>query len=625
MADNQNYDNFDDILNAIGDDSEPVAEDVDLDSFLSQLNVDFPPDFDSQTASRAARKELSRSEPSAQEEPRKDSAPAPKKARNTARRDADGFYRTASHSHRSINLILAIIALVLIGGIAAVLLVQNNSDPYDNRIINNVRVAGVNVGGMTKQQAIDAISSAVGSAYSSNNMTVVLGDSEIILAASQTCPTLDVTQAVELAYTYGRTGTTTQMQQEYRATLNSPVDIPLGSSLTLNSDYIRTALSNFLSQFSSTYTPSGYTLEGTRPALDADGFDEANPCQNLVLTIGTPGSTYDSAGILNAIADAYSRRDFRVEIPDEYLPESPEALDIDAIYEELHVDAVEADLGNGTEEGVPGSCGYTFSLDDARQKLSTASYGDVITIPMEYIVPENLNSNGVFTYRLASYSTPISENESYNENLKHICLLLDGTTIAPGESFSFNNLISNRTTDNGYLLAPAHGDQCVDEEVGGGADQVATTLYVAVMSSGMALTERHNAPHVCPYTTKGTELTVSSWCDFKFRNPLTANILIRAKVTDSQVLIRVFADQDTGIEVKMEVNQISTTQFYTTTVQKNIADGYKGQQVLVEGAEGGQFTITWYTYKKGTSQTTGKYTEYVNLPALNKAVVNLIA
>lgn len=619
MVDNQDFDNFDDIfgaLNATTDDSAPE----DLDNFLSQLHIDFSADFDSESATQVAANELARQEAAAPNRTTSSTI----HSQNASIQSAKGSPRTVRRHHRGINLVLSIIALILVAGIAAVILIQNDSDLFDSKIVSNVHVAGVNVGGMTKKQAISAVANTVGSSYSTNNMVVTLGDEEIILAASQTNPVLDVTQAVELAFSYGRTGNAAQMQQEYQSALESPVDIPLGTSLNLNWDYVRTVISNFLSQPSGTYTPSGYTLEGIRPALDAYEFDKTTPCQNLVLTIGTPGGEYDADGILNTITDAYSRRDFHPAVPAEYLPELPETLDIDAIYNELHVDAVEAIQNNGSDEGIPGSCGYTFSLEYAHQQLSGASYGDVITIPMEYIMPKKLSNNGSFAYKLSTFTTPISGNEAYNQNLERICQILNGTVVAPGEAFSFNKLLGGRTIANGYLLAPAHGDQCTEEEIGGGADQVATTLYVAAMSSGMTLLERHNAPHVCPYTTKGTELTVSAWNDFKFRNPLTANVMIRAKVIDSQVVIYILSEADTDFEIRMEVSQLSSSGFSTTIVQKKAVDGYKNQQVLAEGADGGQFCITWYTYKNGSNEPSGNFKEYFTLPSLNKAVVQLI-
>lgn len=631
MADNHELDDLDSILNSIGTSADSPTDDISLDDLLGQLRVEFPEDFGTAAASRKARDELSQAEASAQEEtpvrrtPGKRPAP---RSRDETPPPADspkgsGFLDAVSRNHKAINLALCIIALLLIAGIAAVFFLQMNSDPYGGNILKNVRIAGVDVGGMSKQEAIAAISSNVGSIYDSSDMIVDLGGVEITLAASRTQPRLNAAQAAENAYAYARSGSVSQRQREYQQTQQSAVDVPLGNSLTLNTDYIRSVISDYLSGISSDLVPSGYTLEGTRPGLDADSFDEAAPCQNLLLTIGAPGGGYDMDGILSSIMDAYSRRSFHAVVPSEYLPEQPEPLDIDAIYNELHVNAVEAVEGSNGQEGTPGSCGYTFPLEEARQQLSSAHYGDVITIPMEYIVPEKLDCNGNFLYALAACTTPISSNEDYNQNMRLLCEQLNGTTLEAGASFSFNAALDAQTEQNGFRNAPAHGDQCQEETVGGGVDQVATTLYTAAMTSGMQLTEHHIAPHAYSFATRGTEISVGGWKDLKFRNPLKCSVLIRAKVTDSKVIIRFLSEEEADYEIKLEVTQVSVTPPSTVRVQKNVSDGYTEQQVLTEGIEGGQFSISWVTYQKGTDTVTGKTSEFLTLPALSRAIVSL--
>lgn len=634
MADNHELNDFDVFLKSIGSSADGTDEDVSVDELLAQLRTEFPADFGGKS-DQTAPKKAAPAAPAAPKEAEEKVRRAPKKQKEAPPRRPEkhpddvppakggGFLDMVSRHHKGINLALIILALILAAGIVAVVFVQSNSDPYGEKIVENVHVAGVDVGGMSKQEAINAVSSAAGGIYEGSDMTVVLGSTEIILAASQTQPKLNVAQAVENAYAYSRSGSTTQRQREYKEALQSPVDIPLGNSLTLNTDYIRSTISNYLSSIASSYIPSGYTLEGSRPGLDADSFDESVPCQNLVLTVGAPGSDYDMDGIMSTIADAYSQRNFRVVIPEEYLPEQPEALDIDAIYNELHVDAVEAVEGSGSSEGTPGSCGYTFSLEDARQQLSNAGYGDVITIPMEYIVPEKLDSDGTFIYPLASISTPVSSDAAYNENMLLLCQQLNGKTLASGESFSFDAVLPKRTEENGFQNAPAHGDECLEEAIGGGADQVATTLYVAAMTSGMQLTEHHIATHVYSFATRGTEITVSNSRDLKFRNGLDYTVMIRAKVTDSRVIIRFLSEKAADFEIKLEVNQLSTVQPKTVNVQKNASDGYTAQQVLTEGIEGGQFSLSWVTYKKGTDTEIRRTGEHVSLPALDKGVVNL--
>ncbi len=634
MADHHDAEDFDRILKSI--DSAADADNINLDELLTQLSVEFPPDFGSDATVKKAQDQLLQEEnPTGESAPRfaKQSKGTP--PRQTSKRDAPaasrtseesgGFIGTVSRHRKGINLALILIALMLAVGIAAVVLIQTNADPYGSKIIPNVWVAGVNVGGMTKQEAISAVSSAVGSSYARNDMTVVIGSDEIILAASQTEPALNIAQAVEAAYAYGRTGSTTQRQREYHQAQQSQTDIPLDSCLSLDTGYIRDTVSSFLAQETGEYIPSGYTLEGSRPALDADSFDPSTPCQNLVLTVGQPGGSFDIEGILDIIIQGYSQRNFRVEIPSEYLPETPEAIDIDAIYEQLHVDAVEAVDGVNGSDGTPGSCGYTFDLESARQKLSNASYGDVITLPMEYIIPEKLDSNGKFSVALATFSTSISSNEAYNENMRRLCQVLNGLTLDAGASFSFNSVLNERTAAAGYQTAPSHGDQCVEEEVAGGADQVATTLYVAAMTSGMTLVERHTAPHACAYATRGTEVTVSGWHDLKFRNPLDCAVLIRAKVTDTQVIFHLFSEKDVNYEVRLETETLYETEPATINVQKNVSEGYKGQQVLVEGISGGQIRLDWISYKKGTDTQISKSSEFVTVPPLNKAIVILTA
>lgn len=626
MAEKHNTDDFDDILKSIDSAAEGNPADVNLDELLAQFNVDFPPDFESDTSTQKARSGLGESIPiDAPPEPEE----PPKRARRgespekqavpkspKPRRKPEKTEGAPSRSHRALNIVLIFLAVILAAGIVAVILTENNADPYGGKILPNVTVAGVDVGSMTRQEAADAISAA-GNSYGSSDMTVVMGRDKIILAAAQTNASLNISEAVEAAYAYGRTGSTTQRQQDYRQTQQDS-GVAITAGLHVNTDYIRSTVSSYLDSICGEYVPSGYTLEGTRPALDADGYDPSVPCQNLVLTVGHPGSGYDLEAILCCITDAYGRQSFQVEIPSDYLPQEPEELDIGKIYEEIHIDPV-----NATED-TPGSCGYTFPLEAARTSLELASYGDVISIPMQYTEPVKLDDNGSFTVLLAFYSTPLSSSEAYNQNMQLLAKQLNGMTLNAHSTFSFTSSFGKLTEENGFRLAPSHGDQCAEEEIGGGADQVATTLYVAAMTSGMRVTERHNAPHVCPYTVMGTELSVSGWMDFKFTNPLDCPIMIRAKVTDSLLVVRILCEEDVDYEVKLETETVATTAPRDVKVQKKASDGFTDGQVLVEGVEGGQIRLNWVSYKKGTDTQIGKTSEYVSLPALNTSIVSLV-
>lgn len=534
------------------------------------------------------------------------------------------FTQFVIRHHVVINICLLCLCLALVGGIAAVILIQGNADPLEGKIMDNVFVAGVNVGGMTKEEAYDAVIKAIGTNYTEGIMNVEFGNSVLVLAPSQTRPVLQVEGAVEEAYTCGRTGSNSQRQQEFRdAQFNSRV-ISLEPYLSLNTDYIRNAVSGFVDGFSGEYIPSGYALEGEMPALNADDFDKTASCQTLVIQTGNPGSSFDVDGICNAVLEGYYLNQFDIQVPDKYLPNFPEPLDIDAIYQQLHVDAVEAVQDPVSGDVTPGSCGYTFDLAEARSKLEAAGYGQEISIPLEYIIPEKLDINGSFTETLSTYSTPVSSNEAYNQNMKLLCKQLDGLILEPGDSFSFDTFFESRTEKNGYQLAPRHGDICAEEEVGGGADQVATTLYVAAMTADLSVTQKNPAEHVCSYTTKGTEITVSAdWQDLKLQNSLKTPVKIRAKVTSKQVVIQILSEETLDYYIKLETKESYTIAHGTTHVYKKADAGYTNNQTLVEGTDGAQIILQRVKYNKETNAEISRTTEYVQSHPQHTVIVTV--
>lgn len=621
---------LEEIEREFGSHSSPApTESDDLDAFIADLKQAIAPEAPAeqppkQNTKRAvppappSKREKQSSRPPKKEAPQKPAAEKAPKWEAVPQKEPGKAAGFIIRHHRVVNTILICLCVVLAIGIAAVFLYEGNADPLGSTVMDNVYVAGVDVGGMTREEAYEAVKAAVGTNYTEGVMTVRLGSSTLSLMPSQTRPVLQLDGAVEEAYAYGRTGSTSQRQQDFRDAQFNPKVISLEPYLTLNKDYIRSAVSGLVEGLSGEYAPSGYTLEGEQPALDADNFDSSVPCQTLTLQTGTPGSNFDLDGICNAILEGYYQNQFDVVIPDSLLPEFPEALDIDAIYSQLHVDAVEA-----VQDSTPGSCGYTFNLEDARAKLEAAGYGETISIPMEYVIPERLEYNGSYTEILSTYSTPLSSIEAYNENLKLLCKELDGLVLQPGENFSFNESFV-RTEANGYQKAPRHGDSCADEEIGGGADQVATTLFMAVKYAGLNVTQKSPADHVCEYTTLGTEISVCyNWQDLRFTNTLDIPVKIRAKATSQQVVIRVLSEKPLDFYIKLEVRNDYTNAHGTTFISRKAADGFSTGDVFAEGADGGQVTLQWVKYDKATDTELSRTYESVQIPARHTMIVNV--
>ena len=118
-------------------------------------------------------------------------------------------------------------------------------------------------------------------------------------------------------------------------------------------------------------------------------------------------------------------------------------------------------------------------------------------------------------------------------NVKKACELLDGMILIPGQSFSFNEALGERTDVNGWLPATAYANGEVRQEYGGGICQVSSTLYNAVLYANLEIVERACHQFQVGYLPWGMDATVSwGWPDFKFRNDAEYPVKIHAWVDD---------------------------------------------------------------------------------------------
>ena len=117
------------------------------------------------------------------------------------------------NNQKPVMVALCAAALVLIISLIAIFVVNVSGDPYGKKILNNVTVAGVNVGGMSKSDAITAVRAVTDQTYTKQAMVVTLGDTTLQLSPSDTGAKLDVKAAVNAAYAYGRTGTKAERQE----------------------------------------------------------------------------------------------------------------------------------------------------------------------------------------------------------------------------------------------------------------------------------------------------------------------------------------------------------------------------------------------------------------------------
>jgi vancomycin resistance protein YoaR len=137
--------------------------------------------------------------------------------------------------------------------------------------------------------------------------------------------------------------------------------------------------------------------------------------------------------------------------------------------------------------------------------------------------------------RVSTFATILTADPLRTQNLRVAARTVNGTLVLPGETFSLNGVLGERTRAKGYHQAPAINGGRLVSDVGGGVSQMATTVFNNVFFAG--LQDVYHKPHsfyISRYP-EGREATVY-WpsVDMKWRNDSEYAVLIQAWV-DSRV------------------------------------------------------------------------------------------
>lgn len=466
-------------------------------------------------------------------------------------------------------LILAVLCVLML--ILSAVLFRAAADPYGNKILPGTSIGGIDVGGMSKAEARRAIKDATKATFSQQAMEVTLPSETLSLSPDQTRAKLNVRSAVKAAYQFGRKGTEEAILAAQTASANAGTDLPLLPHLKLDQQAIRTQLETYAQQHNVAHTELSYHLEGTAPDLTENAATEPVP-QTLVLTLGTPLEELDVDAAMETILDAYSSNTFHTAIETAYLTQ-PAAPDLETISQEFYVEPVNTTLDLQTYQQVPGAYGYALDVETGNQLLASAHYGDTIRIPMTFVEPEIWGDGAYFREELGYCETPHSNNADRNTNLTLACAALNGVILQPGEEFSYNDTVGERTKEKGYKPAAAYSGYNTVNSIGGGVCQVSTTLYNACLLSDMEIVFRVNHGYKSSYIAIGLDATVN-WGgpDFKFRNNSHFPIKLEAEVSDGFVKVKILGTDEKDYYIKMTSGYSEDDNYYYSWSYKNKYD-----------------------------------------------------
>ena len=156
------------------------------------------------------------------------------------------------------------------------------------------------------------------------------------------------------------------------------------------------------------------------------------------------------------------------------------------------------------------------------------------------IVTEQYNQS--LTNRIAKFSTSVSDSTGGRKNNVKLALSkFNGMRVDPGQTISFNDITSPHTIANGYQVATIIQNGRFVDGVGGGVCQASTTLYNALLLSGVTIDEVHKHTLPVRYVPLALDAMVSGNSDLVFTNTLPNPIFIKTSSTADDVTVEIFS------------------------------------------------------------------------------------
>lgn len=441
-------------------------------------------------------------------------------------------------------IILGVVALLLLGGIAALFVKYNQVTPPSENIVfelqdrrleylQGVSIDGVAVDGLTVDEARERVLAQTVTPLGS--VKVVSGEKEAQIDLSSLVPTRDVESALTNAIALSDVG------EEERAQNVARLKQEGGQNFESIKHYDLSPLRGVVERAASELS--------TEP-VDAQVqvlSQEERAAHTLAATTATEETSTGTTGEI-AIEDLVN---FVDAVPGN-------SVNVDRLYALVQQAIDNGDFENEiVVEGTPVPA--TKNLDAIKQNFT-------------------LIATASSSFAKGSYSVP---NRVFN--LQKAAGILNGYIIQPGEEFSCNTVFGPRSDSTGWKAAGAIANGKSVQEVGGGICQVSSTLYNTILMADLEIVNRQ--PHSWPlsYLPAGQDATISTGGpDFVFKNDRETPVVLLANVdTDKKELdISIYGEplpDGLRIELRSEkTGNISQPAGTTTTNPEAVRSGRAG-------------------------------------------------
>lgn len=500
---------------------------------------------------------------------------------------------------------IVILLIIIFWGI---LLIMGTVASRGDTIYPNVTVNNQSVGGMTVYEAENTLSASA-SQDNDKSITITFKDgSTAEVSAREAGLSIVAGDAAELAYDYGRNKGLFSNSIAYFKCLIGMGSVELSGEVdrTLDEQALRDQLTTIAAEHAVSRTDPSYEISD----------------KTLVMTKGSYGMSVDADALYESVSAAMLSGDFSgINFESELL--EPGDMDIQAVYDEIYQEPKNSVYDTASGSVTEDQQGVSFDIEEAQVQLDMVGEGAQAKVALVYTQPDitaEYLKGVLFSSRLSSKSTELTSNSNRNTNIELSAKAINGTVINPGEQFSFNDIVGERTEARGYMAAGAYSNGQSITEVGGGICQVSSTIYYCVLMSNLEVVSRLPHSFTVSYLPLGMDAAVS-WGgpQFTFANNTDYPIKLMTWRDGLTLHVEIYGTKTNENTYELSSETIGTTDYQT--VYEDDSSMPAGSTTVMSSGKPG-YTVETYRYTYDSAGSLIK-TEHVNTStysAMNQVV-----
>ena len=450
----------------------------------------------------------------------------------------------------------------------------------NDKILKGVRIGNIDVSNLSMEEATNKVNTY----YKETTLSEISAKYEEIeetINIEQLNPSIDTDKMVKEAMIIGKSGNI--IKDNYQILFTLLFKNKLKYYVKLDEKEINKKIEELNSKLPGALQKTNYYIED----------------DNLIIIKGKKGIEINKEEFIKKINGTIEKEERQFEIPVEN--SIPEEIDIEKIYKEIYKEAKNAYIEEKPTQvhAQVNGIDFAISLEQAKQILSEEK--EEYVIPLKITIPEvTLDdlSKEAFPQILGTFTTTYSaSNENRETNLKLSSEKINGTIIMPGETFSYNKIVGERTIAKGYKEAVVYSGGKVINGIGGGICQLSSTLYNAVVYANLEIVSRSNHMFLTSYVTAGRDATVS-WgtLDFAFKNTRKYPIKVVSIVKNGLVTIEIQGlKEEKEYEVVIENKVTEVIPYQVKYVKDNQLE--EGETEIVQYGANGAKSITYKVLK----------------------------